>query len=223
MPVNGFGYDVIVIGSGFGGSVTALRATDKGCRVGVMESGRRWPDSAIPKSNWDITEYRWQPELEMYGIQRLTYLDDVLVLHGSGVGGGSHAYGSTLCVPPKKFFSAPEWSYITDWNDEMPAYFDQAERMMGVVRVPYMDSDKDRLMREVATDMVHGNSFNKAPVATYFRHARSRGRRPLFWRRRPSTHRLHQLRQLHDRLWAGRQEQADNCLRVSGIAKNASG
>ena len=168
MPTDGFDYDVIVIGSGFGGSVTALRATEKGYRVGVMESGRRWPDSAIPKSNWDITKYLWQPELEMYGIQRLTYLDDVLVLHGAGVGGGSHVYGSTLYVPPKKFFSAPEWSYISDWNDEMPAYFDQAERMMGVVRVPYMDSDKDRLMREVATDMGHGNSFNKAPVATYF-------------------------------------------------------
>jgi cholesterol oxidase len=168
MPASGFDYDVIVIGSGFGGSVTALRAIEKGYSVGIMESGRRWPDSAIPKSNWDITKYLWQPELEMYGLQRLTYLDDVLVLHGAGVGGGSHVYGSTLYVPPKRFFGAPEWSYITDWKDEMPAYFDQAERMMGVVRVPYMDSDKDRLMRAVATDMGHGNSFNKAPVATYF-------------------------------------------------------
>jgi cholesterol oxidase len=96
MSANGFDYDVIVIGSGFGGSVTALRATEKGYRVGVMESGRRWPDSAIPKSNWDITKYLWQPELEMFGIQRLTYLDDVLVLRGAGVGGGSHVYGSTL-------------------------------------------------------------------------------------------------------------------------------
>ena len=98
-------------------------------RVGVMESGRRWPDSAIPKSNWDITRYLWQPEAEMYGLQRLTYLDDVLVLHGAGVGGGSHN-GSTLYVPPKKFFDAPEWSYITEWKDEMPAYFDQAQRML---------------------------------------------------------------------------------------------
>ena len=81
-----FDYDVIVIGSGFGGSVATLCATEKGYRVGVMELGRRWPDSAIPKSNWDITKYLWQPELEMYGLQRLTYLDDVLVLHGAGVG-----------------------------------------------------------------------------------------------------------------------------------------
>ena len=168
MTANGFDYDVIVIGSGFGGSVTALRATEKGYRVGVMESGRRWPDSAIPKSNWDITKFLWQPEIEMYGIQRLTYLDDVLVLHGAGVGGGSHVYGSTLYVPPKKFFDAPEWSYITNWKDEMPAYFDQAQRMLGVVRVPYMDSDKDRLMREIAADMGHGGSYNKAPVAVYF-------------------------------------------------------
>ena len=168
MNGSGFDYDVIVIGSGFGGSVAALRATEKGYRVGVMESGRRWPDSAIPKSNWDITKYLWQPELEMYGLQRLTYLDDVLVLHGAGVGGGSHVYGSTLYVPPKKFFDAPEWSYIADWKEEMPAYFDQAERMFGVVRVPYMDSDKDRLMRAVASEMGHGKSFNKAPVATFF-------------------------------------------------------
>jgi cholesterol oxidase len=168
MSATGFDYDVIVIGSGFGGSVAALRATEKGYRVGIMESGRRWPDSAIPKSNWDITKYLWQPELEMYGLQRLTYLDNVLVLHGAGVGGGSHVYGSTLYVPPKKFFNAPEWSYITDWTDEMPAYFDQAQRMLGVVQVPYMDSDKDRLMRAVATDMGHGNTYNKAPVAVYF-------------------------------------------------------
>ncbi|MDM0068825.1 GMC family oxidoreductase [Variovorax sp. J31P207] len=163
-----FDYDVIVIGSGFGGSVAALRATEKGYRVGVMEAGRRWPDSAIPKTNWDIRKYLWQPEAEMYGLQRLSFLDDVLVLHGAGVGGGSHVYGSTLYVPPKKFFAAPEWSYITDWYDEMPAYFDQAQRMMGVNRVPYMDSDKDRLMREIAVEMGHGDTYNKAPVATFF-------------------------------------------------------
>ena len=80
-----FDYDVIAIGSGFGGSLTPRRATENGYGVGVMELGRRWPDSAIPKSNWDITKYLWQP-IEMYGLQRLTYLDDVLVLHGAGVG-----------------------------------------------------------------------------------------------------------------------------------------
>ena len=86
MATKGFDYDVIVIGSGFGGSVAALRATEKGYRVGVMESGKRWNDEDIPKTSWDIRKFAWQPEAEMYGIQRMEFLDDVLVLCGAGVG-----------------------------------------------------------------------------------------------------------------------------------------
>jgi cholesterol oxidase len=168
MATKGFDYDVIVIGSGFGGSVAALRATEKGYRVAVMESGKRWNDEDIPKTSWDIRKFAWQPEAEMYGIQRMEFLDDVLVLCGAGVGGGSHVYGNTLYVPPKKFFDAPEWAGITDWADEVAPYIDQASRMLGVVRVPYMDTQVDRLMREVARDMGKGNSYNRAPVGVYF-------------------------------------------------------
>jgi cholesterol oxidase len=168
MSSNGFDYDVIVIGSGFGGSVAALRATEKGYKVGVLESGRRWSDEDIPKTSWDIRKFAWQPEAEMYGIQRMEFLDDVLVLCGAGVGGGSHVYGNTLYVPPKKFFEAPEWAGITDWAGELAPYIDQATRMLGVVRVPYMDTQPDRLMREVAQDMGKVNSFNKAPVGVYY-------------------------------------------------------
>jgi cholesterol oxidase len=157
-----------VIGSGFGGSVAALRATEKGYRVGVMESGKRWRDEDIPHTSWDIRKFAWQPEVEMYGIQRMEFLDDVLVLCGAGVGGGSHVYGNTLYVPPKKFFDAPEWAGITDWADEVAPYVDQATRMLGVVRVPYMDTSVDRLMRDVARDMGKGNSYNRAPVGVYF-------------------------------------------------------
>ena len=110
MATKSFDYDVIVIGSGFGGSVAALRATEKGYRVGVMEAGKRWRDEEIPKTSWDIRKFAWQPEAEMFGIQRMEFLDDVLVLCGAGVGGGSHVYGNTLYVPPKKFFDAPEWA-----------------------------------------------------------------------------------------------------------------
>jgi cholesterol oxidase len=131
-------YDVIVIGSGFGGSVAALRDTEKGYGVGVLESGRRWSDEDIPKTSWDVRKFAWQPEAEMYGIQRMEFLDDVLVLCGAGVGGGSHVYGNTLYVPPKKFFEAPEWSGITDWAAELAHYIDQATRMLGVVRVAYI-------------------------------------------------------------------------------------
>ena len=163
-----FDYDVVIIGSGFGGSVAALRAAEKGYRVGVMEAGRRWKDEDIPKTQWDLPRFLWQPEAEMYGIQRIEYLDDVLILSGAGVGGGSHVYGNTLYVLPKKFFDAPEWASITDWADELAPCIDQATRMFGVVRYPYMPTDVDRYMQQVAIDMGKGKSFNKAPVGVYF-------------------------------------------------------
>ena len=108
----GFDYDVVIIGSGFGGSVAALRAAEKGYRVSVMESGRRWADEDIPKTQWDLAHFVWFPAAELYGVQRIEYLDDVLVLSGAGVGGGSHVYASTMYVPPKQFFDAKGLSIL---------------------------------------------------------------------------------------------------------------
>jgi cholesterol oxidase len=163
-----FDYDVVIIGSGFGGSVAALRAAEKGYHVGVMEAGRRWNDEDIPKTNWDLKHYLWFPAAELYGIQRIEYLDDVLILCGAGVGGGSHVYGNTLYVPPKQFFDAPGWAGITDWADELAPFYDQARRMLGVVRYPYLPTDMDRYIHRVATEMGKGETFNKAPVGVYF-------------------------------------------------------
>jgi cholesterol oxidase len=163
-----FDYDVVIIGSGFGGSVAALRAAEKGYRVGVMEAGRRWKDADIPKTQWDLPHFLWFPAAELYGIQRIEPLDDVLILSGAGVGGGSHVYANTLYVPPKKFFDAPGWAGITDWADELAPCLDQATRMLGVVRYPYMPTDVDRYLRQVAVEMGNGHSFNKAPVGVYF-------------------------------------------------------
>jgi cholesterol oxidase len=164
----GFDYDVLIVGSGFGGSVAALRAAEKGYRVAVMESGRRWKDEDVPKTNWNLPSFLWLPAAEMYGMQRLEYLDDVLVLCGAGVGGGSQIYGNTLYIAPKQFFDAPGWAGITDWADELAPFIDQATRMLGVVRYPYMPTDVDRYMQQVAMEMGNGKSFNKAPVGVYF-------------------------------------------------------
>ncbi|MGA5541138.1 FAD-dependent oxidoreductase [Mycobacterium sp. NPDC051198] len=168
MTDSGTHYDVIVIGSGFGGSVAAMRAAEKGYRVAVMESGKRWPDDKIAQTSWNVRKFLWQPEFEMFGVQRIELLDDVLILSGAGVGGGSHVYANTLYVPPRRFFDAPEWAGITDWADELAPYIDQARRMLGVVRVPYMPTDVDRHMREVANHMGIGHTFNRAPVGVYF-------------------------------------------------------
>ena len=163
-----FDYDLVIIGSGFGGSVAALRAAEKGYRVGVMESGRRWLDDDIPKTQWDLPHFLWQPDAELYGIQRIEYLDDVLILSGAGVGGGSQIYANTLYVPPKQFFDAPEWAGITDWADELAPHIDQATRMLGVVRYPYMPTDVDRAIQQAAVEIGRGDTFNKAPVGVYF-------------------------------------------------------
>ena len=207
-----FDYDVLIIGSGFGGSVAALRAAEKGYRVGVMESGRRWNDEDIPKTQWDLPHFLWFPAAEFYGIQRVEYLDDVLVLSGAGVGGGSHVYANTLYVPPKQFFDAKEWASITDWGDELAPHIDQATRMLGVVRYPYMPTDVDRVMEQVGIEMGRGETFNAGPGGRLLRQPRRRGRRSVLRRGRTAAHRMHLMRQVQHRLRPQRQEQADDEL-----------
>ncbi len=166
MAGNGFDYDVIVIGSGFGGSVAAMRAVEKGYRTAVLEAGKRWRDEDLPKTSWNVRKFMWQPELELFGIQRMRYLDDVIVLSGAGVGGGSLVYANTLYYPHDKFFEAPTWSSITDWKAETAPYYDQAQRMFGVMPSPYMDTDGDRIVKSVARDMQR--PYVRAPLGIYF-------------------------------------------------------
>ncbi|MFV0524000.1 MAG: GMC oxidoreductase [Acidimicrobiales bacterium] len=166
--MSAFDYDVLIIGSGFGGSVSAFRAAEKGYKVGVVEAGRRWTDDSVPKSSWDLKDYVWMPGLELYGMQRIELLDDVSIMCGAGVGGGSQVYANTLYVPPAPFFQAPEWKDITAWDEELAPFIDQAKRMLGVVRDPYMSNDTDRILQKTVKSEGRSSSYNRAPVGVYF-------------------------------------------------------
>jgi cholesterol oxidase len=167
VPQDVHDYDVIVVGSGFGGSVTALRLTEKGYKVGVLEAGRRFTRESLPKNSWDLKNYLWAPKLGMYGIQRIHLLGNVMVLAGAGVGGGSLNYANTLYVPPKPFFEDPQWRDITDWQDELKPFYDQARRMLGVRLNPTM-TPSDVHLKAAAERMGCGDSFHLAPVGVFF-------------------------------------------------------
>lgn len=161
-------YDVAVIGSGFGGSVAALRLTEKGYRVGVFEAGRRFEDDELPKTNWQVRKFFWAPKLGCTGIQRIHMLPDVLVLAGAGVGGGSLVYANTLYEPKSDaFYNDPHWAGITDWKAELAPYYRQAKRMLGVVPNPTM-TPSDRAMFNVAEKMGVKETFGMAPVGVFF-------------------------------------------------------
>jgi cholesterol oxidase len=160
-------YDVLIIGSGFGGSVSALRLTEKGYRVGVLEAGRRFADEEFAKTSWNLRKFLWMPKLGMYGIQRIHLLRNCMILAGAGVGGGSLNYANTLYVPPEPFFADQQWSNITDWRAELMPHYDQAQRMLGVVKNPTF-TDADRIMKEVADDMGVGDTFVATPVGVFF-------------------------------------------------------
>ncbi len=162
-----FDFDVLVIGSGFGGSVSALRLAEKGYRVGVLEAGRRFTEETYPTTSWRLRDFLWAPKLGMTGLQRIHVLRDVVVLAGAGVGGGSLVYANTLYVPGKPFFDDPQWCDITDWATELAPYYDQAARMLGVVQNPTM-TPSDEVMRAVADEMGVGHTFRLTPVGVYF-------------------------------------------------------
>jgi cholesterol oxidase len=160
-------YDVLVVGSGFGGSVTALRLAEKGYRVHVIESGRRFADEDFAKTSWDLRRYLWAPRLKCFGVQRIHRLPDVMILAGAGVGGGSLNYANTLYVPPAAFFQDPQWADIADWQAELSPHYETASRMLGVVTNP-CDGPVEQVMRQTADDLGVGDTFRKTPVGVFF-------------------------------------------------------
>ncbi|SOD70754.1 cholesterol oxidase [Jatrophihabitans sp. GAS493] len=160
-------YDVLVIGSGFGGSVTALRLTEKGYRVGVIEAGQRFTPHTLPKTSWDLRNFLWAPKLGMRGIQRLHLLKDVVVMAGAGVGGGSLNYANTLYEPPQPFYDDPQWRDITDWRSELAPFYAQARKMLGVTVNPSTTRSDVQMLR-LAEQFGKGDTFHMTPVGVFF-------------------------------------------------------
>lgn len=160
-------YDVVVIGSGFGGSVAALRLSEKGYRVGVIEAGRWFRDDELPQTSWRLRRYLWMPAARCFGIMRMTLLRNVLIVSGTGVGGGSLVYANTLYEPPDEFYRDPQWAHITDWKSELAPHYDQANRMLGVATA-HATTGPDDLLRELAAEGGVSDTFHAADVGVFF-------------------------------------------------------
>ncbi|MEO6472210.1 MAG: GMC family oxidoreductase [Aeromicrobium sp.] len=174
-----YDYDVLVIGSGFGGSVSALRLTEKGYKVGVFEAGKRFEDKDFAKNSWRLRKFLWMPQIGCYGIQRIDKLKDVLILSGAGVGGGSLVYANTLYEPLDPFYRDAAWGHITDWKAELAPYYDQAKRMLGVSIYPQV-TEADRIIKAVAEEMGVGGTFHHTPVGVFFGAAGEKVADPYF-------------------------------------------
>jgi len=151
-------YDYIVIGSGFGGSVSAMRLGEKGYKVLVLEKGKRWKTSDFPKTNWNLAKYLWLPLVKCFGIQKLTFFKEVFVISGVGVGGGSLVYANTHMMPKEPFYTHKIWGHFKDWKTVLAPYFEQAKFMLGSTKFE-KNYEEDRVLQEVANDMGHPNSF----------------------------------------------------------------
>ena len=160
-------FDFCIIGSGFGGSVSAMRLTEKGYRVLVLERGKRFRDKDFARTNWIVWKYLWLPILRCFGILEISILNGVLIFHGSGVGGGSLGYANVLMEPDDKLFESPAWSDLADWKKILRPYYDAARRMLGVARNPKF-GPADHVLKQVADELGMGDSFHATDVGIFF-------------------------------------------------------
>ncbi|HWZ90323.1 MAG TPA: GMC family oxidoreductase [Polyangiaceae bacterium] len=160
-------YDFVIVGSGFGGSVSAMRLAQKGYRVAVVEAGKRWSQTDFPKTNWNAFKYLWAPKLRCFGIQNITLLKGVMVLHGSGVGGGSLVYANTLMRPDASVFDDPAWSRAVTWEEELTPHFETARRMLGVTENRAL-MEGERTLERVSERMGKRETFHATEVGVFF-------------------------------------------------------
>jgi cholesterol oxidase len=160
-------FDYVVIGSGFGGSVSAMRLAEKGYRVLVLERGKRYRDEDFARSTWNLRKYLWAPALRCFGILQISPFRDVFVLHGSGVGGGSLGYANVLMAPDPATFETPSWTRLADWGRLLAPHYATARRMLGVADNPRL-GPADAVLRGVAESLGTGATFRATPVGTFF-------------------------------------------------------
>ncbi len=160
-------FDAIVVGSGFGGSVSALRLSEKGYRVLVLEKGRRFQAEDFPKSNRQLNRWLWVPQIGWRGLFKMTFMPHVTALSGVGVGGGSLVYANTLPVPPKAFFQGQGWAHLADWEAELAPHYKSAQRMLGAT-TNQLPADADKALYNVAKGMGLEEAYHMNPVGVYF-------------------------------------------------------
>jgi cholesterol oxidase len=160
-------FDFVIVGSGFGGSVSALRLAEQGHRVLVLERGRRFEDTSFATSTWNLPRYLWAPSVGCYGILQVSLFRNVFVLHGAGVGGGSLGYANVLMQPDDEAFDTPAWQRGLNWGQALRPHYVTARRMLGVAENPRLGA-ADRVLREIATALGTADSFRPVPVGTFF-------------------------------------------------------
>ena len=160
-------YDYVIIGSGFGGSVSALRLREKGYSVLVLEKGRRFAPKDFPKTNWNLRKWLWMPKIGWRGAFRMSFFRHVTIFSGVGVGGGSLVYGNTLPKPKTPFFKSESWAHLADWQKELDPHYEKAWQMLGATTNQRLD-EGDLLLKGIATEMGYSNGFEPTNVAVYF-------------------------------------------------------
>jgi cholesterol oxidase len=160
-------YDYVIVGSGFGGSVSALRLAEKGYKVLVVEKGKWYHAKDFPKTNWNFRKWLWVPFLRFYGIMKVSVFRHVAVISGTGVGGGSLVYANTLPIPKSSFFKSGSWSQLNDWENELQPYYQLALKMLGATKNPQL-FDSDLALQQLSKDFGIADKFEATNAAVYF-------------------------------------------------------